>query len=616
VNGEFRVGRWLVQPSLNTISQNGTSNRLEPKVMEVLVCLAQHRGEVVPKEKLLQTVWPDTFVSDDVLKRSVFELRRAFDDDARESRIVETIPKRGYRLVAPVEPLQPTSLSTAAVSGSGNSRRRWLAVAAVVTSALAGLALLLAMNVDGVRDRILGTKAPPEIHSLAVLPLENLSGDPSQDYFADGMTEELITEFSRVTSLKVISRTSVMHYKKTDKALPQIARELGVDAIVEGSAMRSGNHVRVTAQLIYAPTDTHLWAQSYEREMQDILTLQGEVAADIVAQMQVELGSSPHAAASPRPAVDARAYEAYLKGTYYWGKYTGDDLQRSLNSFQESIKFDPNFAGGYAGLGDAYLSLISYDLLPQSDLDKVESLEKKAMRLDPTLAETHESMGWVDIYRWDLPAADQEAHRALALNPNSPDVRLIALYTSQLRANLRPSLADLREIRQLDPISPTVVASLGFITLQSHMVDEAIEFCRDALDLDRDSVLANWCLGRVLLAKNQPERAMPVLQRAVDLGKVSYIRRDLARAQVATGDRGPAMRLIKEFRAQKDPRLFFDIAALYASLGNKQAALGWLEKAYTAHDRKFIFAGVDPTFWPLQSDSHLQDLLNRAIHSH
>ena len=614
MHNDFRVGPWLVRPGLNTISQNGTSNRVEPKMMEVLVCLAEHTGEVVTKERLLQVAWPDTFVSDDVLKRSVSELRRVFGDDAHASGIIETIPKKGYRLVAAVQLMDDAERSSVPMARRSSRRRRLLVFAIIAFISLALAVPLILWNVGRIRDVMNGHKTIPEIHSIAVLPLQNLSGDPSQDYFADGMTEELITELSRVGSLRVTSRTSVMHYKKVDEALPQIARELGVDAVVEGSVLRSDHHVRITAQLIYAPNDTHLWAQSYERKMQDVLTLQGEVAANIVAQVEAKLGSTLPVA--QRPPVDPRAYEAYLKGVYYWARYTGDDLQRSLKYFQEAIALDPTFAGGYAGLGDVYVSLVGYDLLPESQLDKVEFFQKKAMQLDPTLAETHESMAWVNLYRWNLAGAEMEAQRALELNPSSPDARIVALYVSRIQGKLlRPSISKFREMRQFDPISPTFIASLGFM-MQSGMVDDSFEFCRDAIDLDHDSVLGHWCLGRAFLGKRQPDRAIPELQRAVDIGKVSYFRRDLARAQVAAGDRRPALRLIKEFESQNDDTFYFEIAALYAALGDKQRALDWLGKVYEKRGRKLIFASIEPAFEPLQSDPRFQDLVRRVTQVH
>lgn len=278
---DFRVGAWLVQPSLNTVSRNGASVHLQPKVMEVLVSLARQPGEAVPKDQLLKTVWPDTFVTDDVLIRSISELRRVFEDDAREPHIIQTIPKRGYRLVANVEPANGATGTSAGLEGSRTessaekrTRNRWLGV-----GAFAGAAFLLVVLIasSGKIQRWLSAGSSiPSIHSIAVLPLQNLSGDATQEYFSDGLTDALITDLAQIGSLKVISRTSTMNYKKTSKPLPDIARELNVDAIVEGTVQRSGDRVRITAQLIYGQTDKHVWANSYERDARDVFALERE----------------------------------------------------------------------------------------------------------------------------------------------------------------------------------------------------------------------------------------------------------------------------------------------------------------------------------------------------
>src|SRR5216683_2861352 len=309
VNDDFRVGSWLVQPSLNNISQNGTSNRVEPKVMEVLVCLAEHAGEAVPKEKLLQTVWPDTFVSDDVLKRSVSELRRVFGDDAHESRVIETIPKRGYRLVAAVKPVNGHLPGKA-------PRKLWIALFAIV-GGLLFFGVLIGLNVAGLRDRISLPSAAPSIHSLAVLPLASLSSDPAQEYFTDGVTDALITDLAQISALRVVSRTTVMHYKQTDKPLPQIARELNVDGIVEGTVQRSGDRVRITAQLIYGPGDQHLWAHSFERDVKDMLALQSALASEIANEIQVKITPDEQMRLRSARPVNPKALDAYVEARFH-----------------------------------------------------------------------------------------------------------------------------------------------------------------------------------------------------------------------------------------------------------------------------------------------------------
>ena len=315
------MGSWLVQPSLNTVSRNGTSAQLEPKVMAVLVCLAEHAPEPVSKEKLLQAVWPDTFVGEGVLTRSVFELRRIFGDEAKEAKVIQTIAKRGYRLVEPVVP----NGSAPRTPGNGTAPVADLHTQPKPDHRTMRLGILVGLGMAALLVAILGF-APnkwwqrlrgltgPEIRSLAVLPLQNLSGDVSQDYFADGMTEELITELSRLSSVRVISRTSIMRYKNANKPLPEIARELGVEGIIAGSVLRSGDQVRITAQLIYAPQDKNIWAQSYERDVKDVLALQSAVASSIASEIRVQMKPGEQAQLNSSRTVNLKAHEAYLQG--------------------------------------------------------------------------------------------------------------------------------------------------------------------------------------------------------------------------------------------------------------------------------------------------------------
>ena len=293
---DFRVAAWLVEPRLNAVSRNGVTVHLEPKVMEVLVYLAQHAGEPVPKEKLLQAIWPDTFVTDDVLKRSIVELRRVFEDHARESRIIQTIPKRGYRLIARVGSANGAQVTWPGPRSPESRRpsRAWLLISGMCTALF--IIGLTALNESGLREW-LARRNVSQIRSVAVLPLENLSGDPNQEYFSDGLTDVLINDLAQIGSLKVISRTSSMQYKETKKSLPEIARELNVDAIVEGTVQRSGNRVRITAQLVEASSDKHVWANSYELEIRDIFTLERDVTDEISQQVRARRGRCPASAA-------------------------------------------------------------------------------------------------------------------------------------------------------------------------------------------------------------------------------------------------------------------------------------------------------------------------------
>jgi TolB-like protein/DNA-binding winged helix-turn-helix (wHTH) protein len=319
MHSDFRLGPWLVKPGLNTLSQNGSSAHLEPKVMEVLVCLAASAGEPVSKEAILKTVWLDTFVSDDVLTRSISELRRVFEDDPREPRFIQTIPKRGYRLLAAVTPVNGSSAAASLplvnVKQPIESKRNWRVTGLALVGTILGCGLLIGLTNGKLRDRVFGSHPP--IRSLAVLPLKNFSDDPQQKYFAAGMTEELITDLSQISALKVISRTSSDLYEGTHKSLPEIARELNVDAVIEGSVERSGNRVRVTAQLIDAQRDKNVWARSYERDLQDALALQGTVANAIAEEIKVQINPKEQGRLSSLRAVDPSVLDAYMNGNFH-----------------------------------------------------------------------------------------------------------------------------------------------------------------------------------------------------------------------------------------------------------------------------------------------------------
>ena len=402
MEADFRLGPWRVEPGLNRISCNGSSLRLEPKVMEVLVCLAGQPGEPVTKKQLLRTVWPDTFVSDDVLTRSISELRRVFADDAKDAHFIQTIPKRGYRLIAPVvgvEQVPPTRPSKPPIPEAipGSPRHERIRVFALVAGAVLFLGLLAWLKATKIAEWV-RAKSRPQIQSLAVLPLQNLSGDPSQEYFADAMTEELITELSRISALKVISRTSIMRYKKADKGLPEIARELGVDGIVEGSVLRSGNRVRVTAQLIYAPKDTNIWVQTYDRDLQDVLALQATVASAIAEEIRVTMKPHEKEQLRTRRPVNLKAHEAYMQGRYHlqleWDsvfkkdsiKLAAAEAKEAERDFHLAIQEDPNYAPPYLGIWEV---LVASPVPGREWVPQAKEQLFKALQRDDSLAEAH-----------------------------------------------------------------------------------------------------------------------------------------------------------------------------------------------------------------------------------
>jgi len=396
------VGEWTVFPELNSLERYKRTVRVAPKVMQVLLILCEHSGQVVSKEQIFHRIWPDTFVSDEVLTRSISELRKVFEDSPQEPKYIQTIPKVGYRLVAPV-------LSEPRKGVDTGHRKKLATVTAIILLAAAATLYILRP-----RER-LASKAV--VTSLAVLPLANLSGDASQDYFADGMTDELTTRLSNISALRVISRTSVLHYKNTQKTIPEIARELNVDAVLEGSVLRSGDKVRISAQLIQARTDRHLWAESYERDVRDVLSLQSDVARAVAREIGIQVTPQEDRELTAVKAVNPEANDPYLKGLYYWGEFTEEGMTKAVHYFQDTIQKQPDYAPAYAGLANAYHELAFY-IEPKEVMPKGKEAAMRALDLDSSDSEAHAALGWIKWhYDWDWRGAEQEYTRAIELNP-------------------------------------------------------------------------------------------------------------------------------------------------------------------------------------------------------
>jgi TolB-like protein/DNA-binding winged helix-turn-helix (wHTH) protein len=618
VNSDFRMGPWLVQPSLNSISQNGTSDRVERKVMEVLVCLAECPGEAVPKEKLLQTVWPDTFVSDDVLKRSISELRRVFGDDPRDSRIIETIPKRGYRLIARVEPVNGHVARDIANQTEKNeppqtrsAKGSWKFGLVAVGIAIFVSALLLASNVAGIRRRLFGKSALPPIRSLAILPLQNLSGDPSQDYFADGMTEELITQLSRLSSLRVISRTSVMRYKNTEKPLPEIAKELNVDGIVEGAVLRSGERVRITAQLIYAPKDTHLWAQTYDRDLRDVLTLQSAVAGAVADEIRVKLTPSERESLQPPRPVNLQAHELYLQGSYYLALPRG--CERAVEFFQQAIQAEPN-AMGYVGLASAYQCLSGVEVAPIEILPKAQAAALQALRLDENSSDAHLVLANTRlVYDWDWPGAEKEFKRAIELNPNSAEAHLDYAWFLDAMGRMEGGEKEHLRAQEVDPFNERMNETF----YHTRQYDRAIDVLRKWIERTPESLVAHWQLGILYDRRGMPNEAIAEWEQMFtfsgyekEYGLAEALRRGFAKS----GHHGALRALLKKLEmSARHQHVPPDLMAyFYESLGQKDQAFAWLEKAYTEHHPEITGLKTDLMWDGLRSDPRFADLVRRV----
>ena len=449
-----RVGVFEVDLRAGEVRKNGLKVRLQEQPFAVLAMLLERPGEVVTREELQKKLWTsDTFVDFDTgINTSIKKIREALGDSADNPRFVETLPRRGYRFIAPVEGERKEGLDT--LKGFAWPRRK-IAVGVAGASLLIVLAVAVGLRVGGVWKRIFGGPAPGEIQSLAVLPLENLSGDPEQEFFVDGMTEALIADLGKIGALRVISRRSVMRYKGSDKPLPEIARELNVDALVEGSVLRSGNRVRITAQLIGAVPERHLWANHYDRELRDVLALHSEVARAIAEEIKVAVTPEEKARlASTRP-VNPEAHEAYLKGQYFLNKHTGEDLQRAIKFAPQAIEIDPGYAPAYALLASSYYEGGWWGAIAVSEARaKAMPAAMKALEIDDTLAEAHVALGSIlMVIHWDWAGAEREFKRAIELNPNSALAH--GEYSWYLIAIGRSgkALREAQRAQELDPLS-------------------------------------------------------------------------------------------------------------------------------------------------------------------
>ncbi len=462
---------------------------------------------------------------------------------------------------------------------------------------------------------------PGNIQALAVLPLEDLSGDSAHGYFADGMTEALITDLAKIKALRVISRTSAMQYKGVHRPLPQIARELNVDAVVEGSVLRSGNRVRITAQLIHAATDQHLWAESYERDFRDVLALQSEVARAIASEIRVKLTPQDKARLRRVGSVDPEAYQLYLKGRFYWNKRTAAGLKKGIEYFHQAIDLDPNYALAYAGIADCY-SLLGWDLFgafpPRDALSIAKAAAIKAVELDDSLAEAHNSLAWTKLaFDWDWSGAESEFTRAIELNPGYAVAHHWYAECLVGMGRYDKALAEIRRAQELDPLSQIISSVVGWILYFERRYDLAITQFRKALELDPNFWVAYWTLGRTYEDKGMFAEAEAEIQKAIELSaRTPFSLAALGHVYAVSGRRAEAQQALRELKDLSKQRYVppFSVATIHAGLDEKDQAFQWLERACEERSGWLIWVKADPTCDPLRFDARFQDLLRRMRH--
>jgi len=618
-----RFGVYEFESHAKELRKEGMRVRLEGQPVAILQMLLDRPGELITREELQRELWPaDTFVDfEHSLNAAVKRLRAALNDSANHPHYIETLARRGYRFIAPVngadakgESDAPMAIPAAAQAPAGShGGRLWLkAGVALFTVAIVGWAWHEWQHRPAV-------PAAPVIRSLAVLPLDNLSGDPSQEYFADGMTEELIGRLSRIHGLRVISRTSAMHFKKTQLSTPEIAKALGVDAIVEGSVIREDTQIRVHAQLIRGATDEHMWAGEYQREYRSILTLQEEVARTIAQQIKIRLTPQEQVGLPDERAVDPQVHESYLKGRYYFNQRTGDSLNRSVGYFQQAIATDPSYALAYCGLADAYALLGFRGGVPSKDaLSQAKAAALKAIELDPTLGEPHASLAFIaETHEWDWATAEREYKRALELDPG--DARAHHWYGGYLMyvGRFDEGIAEAKRARDLDPLSLPVNNALAGRLLVAGRVDEALKQLQETLEMNPHFAPAHQTLGWAYLNQGKHQEAIQEFQQALQLSGTddNDIMLDLGFAYAAAGNREEARQILAKLKQLHERGLVpsGSIAILYGALGELNEAFAWLEKAYEERDPELTYLKVPGRrFEPLRRDARFQQLVHRV----
>jgi len=644
-----RFGTYEVSLQSGELRKAGVRIRVQQQPLKLLEALLERPGEVVTREELRSRVWPNESFGDfdQAVNIAIAKLRSALGDSAENPRYIETLPKRGYRFIAEVSFVDPDGRTRRPESASADStggepghqlHGNGLAVPPATEPApqlqnpglavapqarlrstrrvIIALALVLSLAILSVllfRSR----GHAPAIRSLAVLPLDNLSGDASQNYFADGMTDQLITDLAQISALRVISRTSVMVYKGARKPLPQIARELNVDAVVEGTVLRAGDQVRITAQLIDASTDKHLWSQSYEGDLRNTLELQDRVARAIADQIRVNLTPREQAALKNVRAVNPEAYESYLKGRYFWNKRTADGLRVALAYFNQAIEEDPNYAQAYSGLADTYALLGDWQyavMTPKEAYPKAKAAALKALELDSSLGEAHNSLAFVlDGYDWDLDAGGKEFRRAIELNPGYATAHHWYAWHLALLGRYDEAIAEMKKAESLDPLSLIINADLAELLLLAHSSDESMRQSRKTIEMDPNFAMAHNQLGQAYLQQHMYKEAVIELQRAVQLaGESPTCIANLARAYARSGQRNEAVKLLSELKMSSTPGYSHasEIAVIYVSLGDTDQAMNWLEQGYAERFNPGVL--IRPGFDPLRADPRFQKLAHRV----
>ncbi len=620
----FEFGLFRLNPAERLLLRAQVPVRLPPKAFDALVVLVENPGHLLKKEELLKKVWPGTFVEESNLAQHISILRKALQDGEDGFRYIETVPRRGYRFVAEVRELgggiavspdpAASQPSFPGVPESVRPRRRFRRLA----FAIAGLTILLAVLISTLPAwKKLGGFGAEPIQSLAVLPLRNLSGDPAQDYFAEGMTEALITDLARISSLRVISRTSIVQYKDSHERLPQIARELGVDVVVEGSVLRSGNRVRITAQLVRGATDRHIWAASYERDLRDLVTLEDGVSRSIAEQIRKQIAPRAPRQLASSAAVSSKAREDYLKGRYFWNRRSEAGYLKAVDYFQAAIGEDPQYAQAYAGLADSYALLGSMPTpkIPRDTaMPKAKETALMALNLDDSLADAYTSLAFVEMhYEWKFREAEQEFKRAIDFDPNYSVAHQWYAFDLAAMGRLDEAVAEVERARQTDPFSAIINTDAAEILYFVHNYDGALRQARATVEMDPNFAHAHRVMERIYDEKHLFPEAIAEGERAVELsGNDPWMLLELAHTYLLAGKKAGMQECLRRVANISPGGALPDVgtvAEIYVALGDVNRAVKVLDGLYRRREGGLILLNADPCFDVLKPDPRFQQLL-------
>ena len=634
----FRFGVFEADVSAGELRRNGHKLRLSEQPLQILLMLLERPGEIISREELRGRLWHDQSFGDfdHGLNNAVLRLREALGDSSDNPRFIATVHRRGYRFIAPVQlvlpaqkpleetpgvietsaaisnqilvPMGPPGVTTieglgwpARLATNPGLRRKLIAWAVI---AMCAAVLLIVSLIAWSAHKSAGAPA-----SLVVLPLENLSGDPNQDYFADGMTDDLIANLAKIRSLRVISRSTAMAYKGTRRPLSQIARELHVDAVVEGTVLRAGDRVRITAELVQVSSDHHLWADTYESQMGDVLALQNRVSSAIVNEIRINLTPGDRERLAGSPSVHPEAYENYLKGRYYWNKRTSQSLTKAIGYFGQAVQQDSRYALAYAGLADSYSILgatIYGSVSTVEAAGKAKDAAEKALALDPQMAEAQTSLATVKFnYDWDWSGAESDFRRAIQLDPNyATAYQRYSLYLMAM-GRVQSSLEQIDRARQLDPLSISINFSDGWRLYLARQYANAAQQLRDTLEMDPSNGLVHLILGQTYEYMGNTEAALTEFREAARLSPgTPLMTAGLAAEYARSGNRPEALKLLASLSVQAQHEYVspYYIAVVYAALGESNQALDWLDKAYADRSNGMVFLKMDPDLDPLRGN--------------